>query len=749
MTAATSTAKKSFFGIHYRNNIIENKKILIINLVLHILGLPLLASLILIIRHFIETGNEDKLTEFNYYSLTIVSFIAILIALASGIIIALFSFRYLYQKSLVDMNYSLPLTTKQRFFADYLSGLTIYMVPAVLGAVLSLIILGIGSAFVELSALWNVFPEIFLAGLIVLVGMLMLYTFTVLTTVFCGSTFEAVFSVFTSNITIPATVCAAFFMIQDASNYVLSEESLISNIFLTATNPAGMITNFFNYVDSIYIGFDFSSKLFIRWLIPTLIFIALYFTTAYFLYKRRKAEQVSKPYVYKIFYYIIMLLAVFCMMSIFIINSEAMAAGIIICAILFFIVEVITKRGFKRFWTSILSFGISIAAVFVFFLVCQNTEGFGRSTYVPSEAAVESVSIYSYCLDVDEDIFWEDEEIIRETIDLHKELIAMQESDGNISRNEYWAYSEDPSLYNASEYDEYIEFTYYMKNGTTVSRSYDVYGDNIGGLLTALNLSDKRADYMSQNMALISFNTASVDSWYATIKEVPKSAIASISICNKLHLNEQTQRLSYNQMIDLMKAYRSDLIAMTEEEYKTSPVYAYIDDSYNYEIRESFVNTIELLNEYGFDDMTVDREYIEEEISESNVRLNIFTNVKALYAHHNYDGSTKYFSSDSFSTKSNYQDYVEYSAQITDKTPDDCLVKIFERGTPTVIDSSVAGAVTIDTNSNSIVLYLPDTDENRVLLKEAKEKYIDGKLVSTDTFYEDDEYYYEGEYYIE
>lgn len=748
MTAATSTAKKSFFGIHYRNKIIENKKILIINLVLHLLGLPLLSSLLLIIRHFIETENEEALVEFNYYSLAVVSFIAIVIALASGIVIALFSFRYLYQKSLVDMNYSLPLTSKQRFFADYLSGLTVYMIPAVLGAVLSLIILGIGSAFVDLSALWDVFPEVFLAGLIVLVGMLMLYTFTVLTTVFCGSTFEAVFSVFTSNITIPAAVCAAFFMIQYASDYVLSEASLTSNIFLTATNPAGMAVSFVNYLDSVYISFDFSSKLFIRWLIPTLIFIALYFAAAYFLYKRRKAEQVSKPYVYKFFYYIVICLAIFCLMSIFLINESGAAAGIIICGILYFIVEVITKRGFKRFWTSVLSFGISIAAVFAFFFVCQNTEGFGCGTYVPREAAVESVSMYCYSMDVDEDVFWEDEDIIRETIRLHKELIAMQDSDGNISKNEYWAYIENSSVYNTSE-NGHIDITYYMKNGTTVTRSYNIYGEHIGGLLTALNLSDKRADYMSQNMALISFNNASIDDWYETIKDVPKTAAASVSIWNKLLLNEQTQKLSYDQMIDLMNAYKTDLLAMTEEEYRTSPVYAYITDVYNYEIRESFVNTIDLLKEYGFEDMTVDREYIEEEISESNLRLNIFTDVKAVYAHHSSDGM-KYFSSDSFSTIFTNPYYIDYSAVITDETPDDCLVKIFERGTPVVIDSTVAGAVTIsDVYGSAVTIYLPDTDENKALLKEAKEKYIDGKLISTDTFYEDDEYYYEGEYYIE
>lgn len=741
MTAVTSTAKKSFFGTHLRNKIIESKKILIINLVLHLIGLPLIATVLLRLVYL----DEHNLPYDNSESLIVVSVIALVIALLSGIVIALGNFRYLYTKSLVDMTYSLPVTTKQRFVADYLSGLAIYMIPAVLGTVLSLIILVIGSSFVDMSELWTIFPELFRAGLIVLVGMLLLYTFTVLTTIFCGSTFEAIFSVITSNIIIPATFFAGFYMIQDAADYVLSEASLIYNAGFTATSPIGVIFAFANYLDNTYFAFygtDFASKYFMRWLVPALIMIAVYFIAAYLLYKHRKAEQVSKPYVYRIFYYIIMALAVFCLMSIFLINEIGITSGIILCAILFFIVEVITKRGFTRFWESILRYAISIAAVFGFFLICQYTYGFGCADYVPREAAVDSVSISSYDMTAYSDMIFDDKDVIRETVRLHENIIAQQNSEdsdyGNIvSQSKIVSYNSDPEIYTHHAYD-YISITYYLKNGSTVIRDYELTSDLCGDLSAAIALSDDHSDMLSSDMALYAFNTNGFN-WYESLKNVSSDAVASVSVMNKLHLNEQTRNISYSQMMALKLAYKTDLLAMTDEEYRTADVYGYFFGDSRYVIRDTFINTIEALGKLGFEDMTIDREYIEEEISSSRVRMNILTDIKTFYA----IGDSKYRELDKFTITSHTYSTSGYSAEITDKEPDDCLVKLLERATPIIIDSAAAGAIEFQTDSSGVVLFLPDTDENRALLEEARNMYIEGKLVTSDTFYEyDEEYYY-------
>lgn len=755
MTAATSTAKKSFFGTHFRNKIIEGKKLLIVNIVLHLAGLPLIAGILLRLAYL----NEHEIYSYdNSESLMIVAVIALAIALLSGIIIALGNFRYLYTKSLVDMTYSLPVTTKQRFFADYFSGLTVYMVPAIIGALLSIIILGIGSAFIDLGTFWDVFPELLFAGFIVLVGMVMLYTLTVLATVCCGSTFEAPFSVIAVNIIIPATVFAGFYMIQDASFYALSDISLFSNIILTATNPFGVVVAFTNYFDNcFYNDFSFAVRTFVRWLIPTLIVIAAYFGLSYLLYSRRKAEQVSKPYVYKIFYYIIMLLAVFCMMSIFLINSEAMAAGIIICAILFFIVEVITKRGFTRFWESILRFGISLAAVFSFFFVCQNTEGFGCSEYVPREAAVSSVSFDSYDM-ITFSTVYKDEAVIKETVQLHESIIARKDAvekgaDNIISAGSLSVFENDPEVYSLNNYGNYLTITYYLKNGSTVIREYDVPSDLIGGLSTAIALSDSYAENLSSEMALSGFNHAASMVFYSSLKDVKPGTDASVTLTDKLSLDEHSRRVSYEQMMALKDAYKTDLLAMTEEEYKTANVYGYFFNNHQYAIRSTFVNTIELLNELDFEDVTIDREYIEEEIASSRVRMNISTDVKPYYTIE----YNKHWLQDKF-TATNYSysyAFCEYAAMITDEEPDDCLVKILERANPIVIDSTAAGAILIETDKSSAVLYLPDTDENKALLEEARNMYIEGKLQNSEDFYYDETesstggYYYEGEYYID
>lgn len=745
MTAATSTAKKSFFGIHFRNRIKENKKILIINSILELIGLPVIAVVGLIAEHMYEAERYDAAIDFE--AIMMASFIAITISLATGIVIALFSFRYLFTKSLVDMTYSLPLTSKQRFFADYLSGLAIYTVPAIIAALLSLIILGIGSAFVDISTLWENFPQLLMMGFIVFVGMIMLYTFTVLTTVCCGSTFEAVFSIFTANIVIPVTVYCVFSMIQDASNYVLSSQSLLSNLFLTSTNPAGIVIFLEYFISNSSRNFSFVSSLFIRWLIPILIVIAAYIIAAFLLYKHRKAEQVSKPYVYKIFYYIILTLAVFCMLSVFIINGDNPFAYIIVCAIFFFIIEVITKRGFSRFWESILRFGISVALVFVFSGICESTDGFGCAKYVPREIAVDSVRIESYELDIniDYDIIFDDKEVIRNVIALHKELSLRSDSyDGSnkLSTEEF----ENDTLYvdlsNCS-----ISITYYLKNGATVIRDYYVNPNDAADLMSSVARSEEYAKSISEQFALQAFNsTNNFQQYYTDIDDVPHSAKAIVSVCDKLGICLYDQTLSYEQTIALMNAYRADITAMTDEEYRTADVYGYFV-AYEYlAIRETFVNTIDLLEKFGNEDITVDRDYIEKNILPSE-NINILTDVVALYNYDN-EGSpyhywkeyTKYYIIDNLtSTHSHNYSYTDCYAQITDEEPDDCLIKIIERATPIIIDDSVAGAITF---SNSRVLFLPDTAENRTLLKEAKEKYIDGNLISAADYesYADDYY---------
>ena len=206
MTAATSTTIDSFFGRRFKSKVADNSKLTITHSVLCILGLPLLCTIAMILTYM--DVNKIKYEDDTLALFAVISVCAIVISVLMGIIIALSSFRYLYNKSLVDMNHSLPLTTKQRFFADYLSGLSVYMIPMICSVVLGLIVVGIGYMVIgtDETNIFNLVPAAIKAGCIVLVGMILLYTLSVMAVTFCGSLFEAVFSVFTLNAIIPGVI---------------------------------------------------------------------------------------------------------------------------------------------------------------------------------------------------------------------------------------------------------------------------------------------------------------------------------------------------------------------------------------------------------------------------------------------------------------------------------------------------------------------------------------------------------------
>lgn len=738
MTAATSTSKKSFFGVHFRNRIIENKKLLIVNSILELIGLPLIAVIVLYEQYIYSTERQYN---FDGDGIIVVSVISIAISLLSGIVIALFSFRYLYMKSLTDMNYSLPLTSRQRFFADYLSGLAIYTVPAAAAALLSLIILGIGSAFVDIDFFWERFLNFLLLGFIVFIGMIMLYTLSVFAITCCGSPFEAVFSIIAANVIIPAAVACTFLAVIETNPFGLTDSSILYNPLLTATSPIGFVVFSAVYSESILIGSDYSTFTYIRWLIPVIIVMAVLLTGAYRLYRRRKAESVSKPYVYKMFYYVIITLAVFCILALFIVYDSGIIAGLIICGILYFLLEVISKRGFRRFWASALRFAATVAAVFIFCSVCKSTNGFGVSKYVPRNAAVDSVSInlsYSGGLDIDSEIIFNDKKVISETTALQKELINRcfypEKYDfETISADDI---SDTDTIY--SHYSmENISITYHLKNGAAVMREYNYSSDVLDGLITAICLSEEYADYKSTEMLRQCVNSFG-ENWYNSVDDIPETARASVALTDKLLRSGGKKSISLADTKKLAEAYRQDMLAMTEEEFRTAPVYGYIKCMNKYEVRTTFKNTIAALNELGLRNPEITEDSL------SGLRFGVFTGFEA-YNDPNALYRDPYLYVDSSPEKYNLQDsFVSYfasnyiscpSVPVEEMELDDDFITLIERATPVIVGENASGAVYVENDGSTVLLFLPDTEENSELLEKVYEKYMKGKAVYSDGSY--------------
>lgn len=746
MTATTSAQTKSFFGKRFMTDIRENKKTLIINLMLELLGLPLFSVLAIIAIYIDEAETKIDMLD-NWAAILLpfsrISVLTILTSILLGIVIAHLNFSYLSKKSKADMNYGLPLSNTQRFFADYLSGLAIYIVPVFIAIILSFVILGIGSAIIDMSVFWeDALVPIVKAGFIAIVGMIMLYTVSVFALVFCGSPFEVSFSHVAINILIPATIGCVWLAIVTSTSYGMVGESIFYSPVFTATSPFGAVVFFFMYFIGAYDAStieesSYYNSMYIRWMIAAVIMIAVYLLASYLLYKFRKAESVSKPYVYKAFFYAIGASAVFCIISLLIatgINTVAAAiAGVIICGVGWFIMEVITRRGFKRFWTAIVGFAATICVVFLICVICRITDGFGASRYVPAAISVESVSVdlnNSSLLpdEIDSNVEFSDKDVIKAVTAFHKEAV-----DRHYNFDDY-TYNITENIHNDStnRYDKQsVEITYHTIYGSTVMREYSVMSSMLSDMVEAVLCSDEYAEIASREVALSLINAEAEDRFtYVYTPNNKKNG--RLYIMNKLGDEVTSVALRADSVEEFRNAYKNDLMEMSQEELENGSVYCYIGS--DYWVLDSFENTIGFLEARDITLSPIGRN----DITDGGVQVNgkdywstneieiisdpffytstdIFRTREDKYYYYNGESQDGVAEVDGITTAfaSSYSNYY-YGASEDDYIVDKNFVKLINASTPFMFNEKPIAVIYID--NQSMTYYIRDTAENRELL---------------------------------
>lgn len=646
MTAATSTLKKSFFKTHFKNTILENKKFLFIISVLHLIGYPVIAFTI---RYYSEHPDN---TDENY---AIASCIALAIAILSGAIIAISIFNYLYKKSTVDMNLSLPLTTRQRFLSEYLAGLTIYIVPAIIGGLIGTVILLTGK-----HELMEFLKYTIYIGSIVIIGMILYYSLTVLILSCCGSLFETILSTLLINAMIPASIYLLSYTIISNDSFGLSSNSLFLNqIFISS--PIGNAAFIIYFFDNVNMYGNVNTNLYVHWLIPTLIFTVLIVLLSYFLYKKRKAEQVSKPYVYKFIYYAILFFVTFCIISIFKVSTgssdytaqtdstpiDASFFPAVMCSgIVFFIMEIISNRGFKKFWLSILKFAGTITCIYAVLLLCHATNGFGVNKYVPLESAVDNVIIdfdntSTYNLPI------RNKHTIHDVVSLHEKVIKEKYEDKNTSHKEIPESELDQRIKNgalATYNRNNISITYYLKNGSILTREYNVSDEQMEQLYASMMTGRDYAEYCYHKLSYS----------FAFRVENDKNA-RNIEIYNKINQKISTTKLTVDEFSKLIKAYKNDIENMSADSFYTDKIIGTID--LEYPIRESFINTLNFLEEYcniSIDDFEVTSLGDNDAVAIFKDVVQIVTGNYDEYCYYNYYNSYAQSSKPSYTILSKY-----------------------------------------------------------------------------------------------
>lgn len=579
MTASKSNTNK-YMWINFKQKLFDTK-IFIMLVIFNLMALPYLFLL-----SYLNRAN----------GLLIVPFFAFALIFGAGIFIPLLKFSYLNQRAKVDMVYSLPLTRKQQFLSDYFAGLTLYLIPYIV----QMILIQVLPFFLRMeeNSQHNSYTitrffykqdRAFFFTLVVMFMMILLYTLTVFVMSCTGSLFEAISASVYCNFLIPLL----FWTINN--NIIGSLFSIDSNEFiydlLKRTSPIGGL--FYLFTDLYRITW---TNIF-NYLIPVLITTLVLYFLSYHIQTKRKAEDVSKPFVTRLFYYFVLGSFIFIIGTILFGNGTGYINLVVVLSIIYTLIELVSNRGFIKLKISFIRYGITLSAFILFLFVYTKTEGFGLvyRTTKPSnlnsiEYAFDGVLIQTdYHTNTNTINDKENMEILLEF--QNRQLKKHKINDVNIERsgsNKYQAYKEFATVeYAYTEKEENFiyeaqstfEMIFDVKAGFDYSRSYDVSFEDLI-LLAPIELSDSYIDAKIDSLINNNYIYAYISDLYST---------------RSLDLSTSKRQL----ITSLLEALRLDLKEISLENYlkpKTSTgVVLTFSNDYKVDVNPDYKHTIAYL----------------------------------------------------------------------------------------------------------------------------------------------------------
>lgn len=396
----------------------QNRKFAIVTCILQLLGIPLIMGSLML-----EAYNENATEHYvgsNVWAYASIGLFCATVSVMLGIFFGIHAYREEWDKSKVDMLYSLPLTGRQRFFSNYLGGLGMYVIPYIVACLIGWIVMLAFTPLVrsvmdtteEINSISLLYRYYFLITFGLLLLMWMYYTISVLITSCCGTLFENIYTNVLLNLLIPGTLAILLAVICFNVNAISFEYSwdvightspiggAIYLLYLLATKMETLSEYFMSdYYTSTYtatageLGDLGLAPAYIRWALIIILLTTAILILAWRLYEHRKAELVGKPFIYLGIYYIILTAIAVCILCITQASSETLIPVLIFSMIVYFIMEVIRKRGFKKFWMSAISYVITVVVTLGGLQIVSVTDAFGRANYIPALASVTSVKV--------------------------------------------------------------------------------------------------------------------------------------------------------------------------------------------------------------------------------------------------------------------------------------------------------------------------------------------------------------------
>ncbi len=547
-------------------------------------------------------------------------------ALVIALIMGLDSFRYLHNKKYVNMDLSLPVTHRQRFFGDLLATVTAQFVPVLMAAVIGLSVCahvrsidytGVYPSdttpyYLQTCAqLENTIPATLVAGVLLIAMSLFVISF-------CGRTAIAVIMTVVTQIAVPI-ITTCLWTIGLSGAYGADEFSLMNSGFTSLISTTGYLfargmSSSHQLLNNSPWGYIFIA-----------VWSAALIAGAYFVQKHRRNERTGEPFVFKYARHGFTALFILAVASFFGMRLFApeyakytffyslfgggtgekydipFAAICVVSALLIFIImEVIGGGSLKKAPVSAARFLVTVGACLGLCAAFPVTGCFGFSTYIPSENVADSayVSFHNHWDSPNQFIV-----PYEEAAALHRRII--NEHPGSASLYRYGSVG--------------VSIQYIGKNSVIASRSYELNDSYIKDLYDMYFRNNGMARRYEKPEYQGSHERDETGRWVTKTYELTRS-FAFVYTTNKLPADEAArEKYMIKADIDpyvLYDTIMSDIENVTYEQMYLSAyqfpatIHLHVErgedirSPYNlwnmdYRIYPFFTNTIALLKENG------------------------------------------------------------------------------------------------------------------------------------------------------
>lgn len=489
--------KKSFFGKYLLYKLRGMRSMAVASAVMNFLSTTLLgvaAFYYVVTMNKYLTLEDDSAKWLLENQVPIVITAALIVACAAIVALAIIimltpasAFDFFVKRNAMDTLGCLPLTYRQRFWGDFLSGLGVHMISFIPFSAIGLLFCAIAHGSLNdaskeylsdivlcyTGVIRNVFVKAYLSYILLLfVGYMGAYAVSCFVTVCCGRSFNAKACSLICQI-LPAGLvtvyCSCAFMKTVGVDITVEWTKALAVIPPLGTWVSAIFRGGSNTTAFIDIGVRLERAFFIckqPWYLAVIaVILAALIISAYFLGKLRRNERTGRDFVFKGAYYVLSVMTVVFIIGIIQMTRDAMPwmfslgsiFAIIVAFVLYAAIEFIHTRSFKLIWLTALKFTAICLACQGFFMLAFYTGGFGAGKYLPPRSLISEIRISgNKILDPlisrsDEYYIYRSDDAISTILSEHEKLIG-----------------ETSNVRTGND----IGITYVLKNGGEVVRGY-------------------------------------------------------------------------------------------------------------------------------------------------------------------------------------------------------------------------------------------------------------------------------------